>query len=172
MDKTSKYFVGKPGTPSFRVSPDADMEFRRFWRQPSMRRARAVLTGKVPPENRLALQTFRKSLNELRESFLKASPSVDNELVGLVVADLVEAVDYASRLSPQIEAMKRVRGREARHELRLILELIYETELDLLRRGVLRLKENIPRLLKSLEGDPSKGSPAVKRRGPPPSGRR
>lgn len=164
MKKELRYFVGKPGTPSFRISPDADRGFKRFWRQSSMRRARAVLTGKVLPENRAALQAFGKSLNELHESFVKASPSVDEKLVGLVVTDLVEAVDYANRLSPQIEAMKRVKGREARDDLRLILELIYETELDLLRRGVLRLKKNIPRLVESLGGDPSKDLPPVKRR--------
>jgi hypothetical protein len=110
-----------------------------------------AFSGKVSPEAR----AFFKTCRELRARFLAASPSLDSSLVGAVVTDLVEVAEYGSKLSARLREIKRVKGRGKRGQLVTELSIIYDGELDLIRRRVRRLRVDVPLLVKALGRNPS-----------------
>ncbi len=140
-----------PKARPFSLPPKTTRFLKRMGMGPLIRKLKDATSGKVSPE----VRAFTKNCRELRAKFLEASPSLDDALVGRVVTDLVEVVNWAESLKPRLRDMKRVRGREKRAQLVTELSIIFDNELDLIRRRVRRLRKNIPLLVKALGEDPS-----------------
>lgn len=138
-------------SPPFVLPPETERALTRMGHGPLIRKLKAAASGRATPR----VRAFFKSCNELRTRFLAASPALDGRLLGRVVTYLVETVEYGDKLAGRLREIKRVKGRARRGDIRLILGIIYDIEIDNLWSLAESLRRDIPRLYEQLGGNPT-----------------
>jgi hypothetical protein len=118
---------------------------------PLLRDIRRAFTGKGDRKSRSVVALCR----DLSAKFGSGRRSVNGELVGNVMASLVDTVQYSKSISERLREILRLGSRPSPAQLRQVLAQIYEVELWALRRQILGLRRDIPRLIENLGGDPS-----------------
>jgi len=115
------------------------------WAKPKFRQIERLMT-KGTPDNRAVARLSR----ELCTVFRSASPKLTPELLGRVVAQLLDSIHYADVLSENLREITRIEGPLGRERTRAILLEIQEVALDGQRRQVEGLRRDIPLMLKQL----------------------